>query len=182
MQKIVLWLFVTIHGIVSPEICNRLKSMFFSSWFWKRCRGWWWLTKHWPLVYGDSISMWSQFLFNGFGKSSRRDVIGGRFHEKPCQVLALSIHDAFLPADHVSARKSQTQEVACRCIYSVKGLWQSVSLSLSDLPAVKLRCYFGLLLGFELVILKQSQNGTFCCWLGITTAVHLHVAHLQVLK
>lgn len=55
-------------------------------------------------------------------------------------------------------------------------------LSAVNLPSMQLCCHFGLLLGFELVILKQTQNSTFCCWLGVTTGVHLHMIHLQVLE
>lgn len=52
----------------------------------------------------------------------------------------------------------------------------------ADLPLIKLCDHFILLLGFELVIMKQTQDSTFCCRLDITTSVHFHMVHFQVLK
>lgn len=64
--------------------------------------------------------------------------------------------------------------------YSIKLKQQQ--LHAADLPFIKLCHDFILLLGFVLVILKQTQNGTFCCRLGVTTGIHLHMFHFQVLK
>lgn len=44
-------------------------------------------------------------------------------------------------------------------------------------PSMQLSGNFGLLLGFKLIIMKQTQHSTFCCWLCVPARIHLHMLY-----
>lgn len=50
------------------------------------------------------------------------------------------------------------------------------------LPSMELWGHSGLLLRLQFIVGKQSQNGAFCCRLGVAAVVHLNVTHLQFLE